>query len=252
MSGLIRVFKRLYFAGVYYLTWTVFGTVSLGLNLVCLVLLVMPARERWGTVVRETIRRLFAAWVRWLHACKIIVVTWDFAEGAKLTKPAVYVANHPSLVDATLILARIPDAVCIMKPSLMRNPFLASAAIMAGYIPGDHGVDLVRAAAQKAAAGHSLLIFPEGTRTDIGRTINPLKAGFALIARRAQVPVQTLLVRNSGEFLPRGRPWWYIPNMPVYVHIEVKPAALSDAGAPARDWVKGVQTQWTGWLANSR
>jgi len=44
-----------------------------------------------------------------------------------------------------------------------------------GYIAGEKGVDLVREVAARIAAGQSLLIFPEGTRTATGATLGPLK-----------------------------------------------------------------------------
>src|SRR4051794_16542244 len=38
--------------------------------------------------------------------------------------PMVLVPNHPSLLDAPLILARHPNIVCVMKKELLRNAFL--------------------------------------------------------------------------------------------------------------------------------
>jgi len=56
-----------------------------------------------------------------------------------LRGPAVYVANHPGLLDATFILARLPDTICIFKPALIRNPAMGPAAIMAEYASGESG-----------------------------------------------------------------------------------------------------------------
>jgi 1-acyl-sn-glycerol-3-phosphate acyltransferase len=95
----------------------------------------------------------------------------------------------------------------------MRNPAIGTAALMADYSAGERGPDLVREVAGKIRAGQSLLVFPEGTRTAPGTPLGPLKPGFALIAARAQAPVQLVLIRASPGLVPRGRPWWRPPPL---------------------------------------
>lgn len=203
----------------YYASWLVFGLVGVALNLLCLPLLLLPRRETFGPAVRRVIRTLFDFWTRWLHMCDVVRVFWHGFD-APLAPGTVYVANHPTLIDATCLLARLPDAVCIFKPALMRNPAIGPAAIMGGYIAGDAGVDLLREAAIKVAAGRSLLIFPEGTRTAPGATLGSLKAGFALIASRAHAPVQLILIRATPGLAAKGRPWWALPpTLPADVHV---------------------------------
>ena len=91
-------------------------------------LTLLPRRQALEPAVRAAIRRLFTGWLAWLHASGIIEVTWSGFDGplpsrARSTSPTI-----PRIVDATLILARLPDAVCIFKPSLMRNPAIGPAA----------------------------------------------------------------------------------------------------------------------------
>jgi len=180
------------------------------LNLASLPFLLLPRCETGGARMRRTIRGLFDFWLRWMHATGVVRVTWHGFE-RPLQPGAVFIANHPTLVDATFILARLPDAICIFKPALMRNPAIGPAAYLAGYVSGVPGVDLVREVAVKIAAGQSLLIFPEGTRTERGAALNPLRPGFALIASRAQAPVQLLRVVSSPGLVPKGRDWWRPP-----------------------------------------
>jgi 1-acyl-sn-glycerol-3-phosphate acyltransferase len=206
-----RRFARIRWVCVYYLSWAVFGSVGLLLNLGCLILMPLPGRDTFGPPVRATIRRLFAAWIAWLHATGVVDVEWIGFEAHCLPTGTVYIANHPTLIDATLILARLPDAVCIFKPALMSNPAIGPAAAMAGYVRGDTGLDLIRAAASRVAAGKSLLVFPEGTRTAEGTTLGRMKPGFALIADRAQAPVTLIVMSASPGLVTRGRPWWPAP-----------------------------------------
>ena len=193
-----------------YVSWVLFGIFGLALNVGCLPLLLLPRRPGISRRVRTVIRWLFDFWLRWFHASGVIRVTWRGFD-APLAAGTVYVANHPTLLDATFLLARLPDAICIFKPSLRRNPATGPAAIVAGYVDGDSGIDLIRDAAERVAAGCSLLVFPEGTRTQPGTVLGPLKPGFALVASRARAPVQLIVIRASSDLVPRGRPWWRPP-----------------------------------------
>jgi 1-acyl-sn-glycerol-3-phosphate acyltransferase len=104
----------------------------------------------------------------------------------------------------------------------MRNPAIGPAAIVAGFVAGDAGVDLIRTAAGKVAKGRSLLIFPEGTRTAIGEALGTLRSGFALIALRAQAPVQLVVIRSTDHLVRKGRPWWRLPKvLPAHIVVSL-------------------------------
>jgi 1-acyl-sn-glycerol-3-phosphate acyltransferase len=212
--------KRGYFFCAALMSWIFFGVCALGFNLLCALLLPVPGRSRCAPVIAGIIRRYFALWLGWMRVAGLIRVNWHGFAAETVRSPAVFVANHPGLIDAVFLLSRLPGAVCVFKSKLLRNPFLAPAAIMAGYPMGDAGPDFVRAAVRSLAAGRTLLIFPEGTRTATGTVLNPIKPGFALIAARAGVPVQLITIRADGELLPREREWWrFTPQFPITVEI---------------------------------
>jgi 1-acyl-sn-glycerol-3-phosphate acyltransferase len=233
--------SRIRWVTLYYLSWVVFGSVGLLLNLVCMVLMVLPARRVFGPPVRRTIQRLFGTWLGWMHATGVVRVEWTGFEDV-LQSGTVYIANHPTLVDATFLLARLPDAVCIFKPRLMSNPAVGPAAVMAGYVRGDTGLDLIKAAAEKVAAGQSLLIFPEGTRTAEGTLLGRMKPGFALIADRAKAPVRLVIVSASPGIGTRGRPWWPAPQvLPATVRISLDQAWPYEPGRSAAELTLTVE-----------
>jgi 1-acyl-sn-glycerol-3-phosphate acyltransferase len=250
---LIRRIARIRWVTVYYLSWAVFGFVGLLLNLGCIVLMPFPGREAFGPSVRATIRRLFGAWLAWLHAIGIVDVKWVGFGASRLQPGTVYIANHPTLVDATLILARLPDAVCIFKPSLMRNPAVGPAAAMAGYVRGDTGLDLIKAAAARVASGQSLLVFPEGTRTDQGTVLGKMKPGFALIADRAQAPVTLIILSATPGFLARGRPLWPAPAvLPSSISLTLDRTWPYEPGRSAAELTQSVERRICEVLAPSK
>jgi len=132
----------------------------------------------------------------------------------------IIVANHPSLLDAMAIVARLPRAVCIMKGSLMRNPFLGAGARLARYITNDSSREMLRQAVEDLHAGGQLVLFPEGTRTLHGR-LNAFGPGASLIARRAAVPVQTVLIETDSPYL--GKHWsiFRLPALPIVFRLRL-------------------------------
>jgi 1-acyl-sn-glycerol-3-phosphate acyltransferase len=207
---MMRALRRGYLVGAYYASWLLFGLGGLLLNAVSAVSLLLPGATGRQQRTRAVIRWMFELWVRWFHASGVVAVSWRGFPDV-LPRGVVYVANHPSLVDAPILLSRLPDAVCIFKPALMRNPAIGPAAIAANYAGGDSGVEVLRNAAERVVHGQSLLVFPEGTRTAPGVRLGRFKPGFALIAQRAGVPVVAIRVRASAGLVRRGNPWWQPP-----------------------------------------
>lgn len=239
----MRALAQFYYITAYYVSWIWFAVGGLILNGVCAVLLLFPRREKFGGRVRGAIRWLFSWWLKWMHASGVVQVRWHGFENVPLSTRTVYVANHPTLVDAPFLLARLPDAICIFKPALLRNPFIAPAAILAGYASGDKGVDLIREVAEKIASGRTLLIFPEGTRTEPGTALNALKPGFALIAQRARAPIRMISIRSSPHLVPRGRPWWKPPGLPGSVDITLDQEIPADTVLTPTEITAAVQAR---------
>jgi 1-acyl-sn-glycerol-3-phosphate acyltransferase len=138
----------------------------------------------------------------------------DALDGLRDEAGLVIVANHPSLLDAMMLVARLPKSACVMKASLMRNPFLAAGALLARYIPNDSAHGMVRQAVADLREGGQLVMFPEGTRTTRA-PLNPLQPGFALIAKHAKAPIQTVFIDTHSPYLGKGWPLWRLPPLPI-------------------------------------
>src|ERR1700727_1523425 len=129
--------------------------------------------------------------------------------------PAVILApNHPCLIDALLILTRHPNIVCVMKSALMRNVFLGSGSRLARYVRNESSRQMVKESVAHLLEGGVLLLFPEGTRTTRA-PINCLVGSVGLIAKHANVPVQTLVIETDSPFLSKGWPLFKRPSLPI-------------------------------------
>jgi 1-acyl-sn-glycerol-3-phosphate acyltransferase len=186
-----------------------------------------------------------------LHLTRLIFVNWHGFTPETLKGPAVYISNHPGLLDATFVLARLPDAICIFKAAIMRNPALGPAALMAGYVCGESGVDVIRDVAARVNAGRSLLIFPEGTRTAADVDLNPFKPGFALIAARARVPIRLIMIRAPRDLVPKGWSWWRAPSFPSHVDVTLLGELYATPGETATELTARASRQLSAALAAS-
>ncbi len=128
--------------------------------------------------------------------------------------PVVLAPNHPALIDALLILTRHPNLVCVMKSQLMNNVFLGAGSRLARYVRNEPSRQMIKKSVAHLRAGAVLLLFPEGTRTTRA-PINPLVGSVGLIAKYANVSVQTLLIETDSPFLSKGWPLFRRPDLPI-------------------------------------
>jgi 1-acyl-sn-glycerol-3-phosphate acyltransferase len=122
-----------------------------------------------------------------------------------------------------LVTSRLPNAVCIMKASLMDNPLFGAGARLARYVRNDNLLSAVLSCRRELRQGAQLVIFPEATRT-LGypaNPLNPLTRSTALIAARAGVPVQTLIIEFSSPYLGKGWPLWRRPALPLTCRVRL-------------------------------
>jgi 1-acyl-sn-glycerol-3-phosphate acyltransferase len=140
----------------------------------------------------------------------------------------IIAANHPSLADALLIVARLPRGVCVMKAALMRNIFLGAGARLARYICNDSTRQMLRRAIASLHEGGQLVLFPEGTRTVQGR-LNRFLPGLTLIAHKAQVPIQTVIIETDSPYLGKGWPIWRLPPLPIEFRLRLGERFAPDA-----------------------
>ena len=198
------LYSSLTLLGVICLTWTIFALP---------LYFILPTRI--GTAVgRRGIMTGFRIYTWSLSITGAYRLDLRAVDSLKGGPPLILAPNHPSLIDALLILARHPNLVCVMKSELMRNVFLGSGSRLARYVRNDSSRQMVKESVAHLRAGGVLLLFPEGTRTTRA-PINPLVGSVGLIAKYANVPVQTLVIETDSPFLSKGWPLFKRPDLPV-------------------------------------
>ncbi len=220
-----RTFPRLVWdvARMFLFGFPLYGALGLLVYLgLLLTALPLPGRLR-KRYTRHVIHRAIAFWAGAMEKAGILKIDFEALELLRGLHGVIIAPNHPSVLDATLFLARLPQITCLMKKSILSNPFMGGSARLAGYLRNDHGPEFIRRGRDALRAGENLLIFPEGTRT-VQPPVNGFKKGFALIATLADAPIQTVLIDMPVFFLGKRWPLWRIPHLPV--HYTVRPGRV--------------------------
>lgn len=156
-----------------------------------------------------------------LWACGV-KVTSSGQEKLDPSTPAIYVANHASLLDIPVIITQLPVPLFfVAKKSLSRVPFLGWYMYATGMIFIDRSnrekaIQSMREAAQLIKHGKNVLSFPEGTRSKTGR-IGLFKRGSFVMAKEGGVPVVPVGVQGTDKILASGK-WMIHPGR---VHLTV-------------------------------
>jgi 1-acyl-sn-glycerol-3-phosphate acyltransferase len=128
------------------------------------------------------------------------------------THAYVVVCNHESSADPFL-LSHLPwDMRWVAKQELFRTPMSGWALSLSGDIPLRRGdAESVRAMLAECrrtlGEGLSVMMFPEGTRSEDG-TIGRFKDGAFELAIDAGVPVLPLALTGTRDCRPKGSRWF--------------------------------------------
>ena len=190
------------------------GSISLAWNLIALLLYPVLPRRTGRSIGRAAIALVYRLFWRVAGISGLLRMDAGALDALAEERGLILVANHPSLLDALMLVARLPRSACVMKAKLMHNPFLGPGARLARYIGNDSPHGMVRMAVADLREGGQLVMFPEGTRTT-RQPLNPLRPGFALIAKRADAPIQTVFIDTASPYLGKGWPLWRLPPLPI-------------------------------------
>ena len=197
----------------FYAMLAVLGACFLGWGLIAFPLSLLLPHRIGRPLGQRVITAGFGWLLRLMERAGLVELDLDGLEPLRGARGLVVAPNHLSMIDVMLVVSHLPDTVCIMKAGLERNPALGGGRL-AGYIPNTDPRRVLARATEALRSGANLLVFPEGTRSPDG-LLGPFHPGFALIARRAGAPVQTVLIESNTRYLGKGWPLWRRPAFPL-------------------------------------
>ena len=205
---------------ILFLGYGLFALLCLGWSVFAWPLRFVLTTEAGHRIGRRAIAGGFRAYLGLFERVGALHLEIEALDGLREAGPMVLAPNHPSLLDALLLLSRLPRLGCVLKADLLHHPLLGAGARLAGYIGNDCRHRMIRMAVQGLAGGDPLLLFPEGTRT-LTPPVGPFRLSPALIARKAGVPIQTVLIETPSPFLGKHWPIWRCPDLPIRIRIRL-------------------------------
>lgn len=210
------IYLRSFLFQLFFWLWSAFWAIAM--------LLTLPLPRRVNTWSLSSWSTGLIVALRWLAGIRVEVRGAQF----KPTGPAIIAAKHQSMFDVFSQFALLPDACFVMKKELLNVPLFGWHGLKARMIVVDregHSTalkKLVRDAVDRMKDDRQVVIFPEGTRGEVG-VPGDYKPGIAALYRELDLPV-TPLALNCGSHWPRGflRP----PGVIVFEYLPPIPAGL--------------------------
>jgi len=153
------------------------------------------------------------------------------------SKTYVIISNHQSALDIVILYRLYTHFKWIAKRELFRVPFIGWNLKLNRHVPIDRAsarsaVVMMKRALDHLEQGSSILIFPEGTRSEDG-AIRRFKDGAFVIAKKAEVAILPVVINGTLETLPKsgmvgGRQTFTIHVLPEIPYSSFKDKSTSD------------------------
>jgi len=210
------------------------GLASLGIGCLVWTLVAVPAewflpKPQARCFGRGGVMFGFRLYLWWLEVLGVACFDLSALDALRDAPPLIIAPNHPTRLDALMVISRLPRVVCVTKASLIDSFLMGAGARLAGYIRNDWFLGTSALSIEALGEGQHVLIFPEGTRTE-QRPINPVRGSVGVVASRAAVPVQTVIIETDSAFLGKGWAWLRRPDMPIHISFR-----LGERIAPPHD-----------------
>ena len=147
-------------------------------------------------------------WARSLLNLAGAKVSLDGAEHVPATGPVLFVCNHQGYFDIPLLLGYVHKPMAfIAKAETKKIPIISSWMTMMKCVFMKRNnlrqsFEAIEEGSRILKAGHSLVIFPEGTRSKSCQ-MGPFKPGSLKLALQAQVPIVPITINGTYKLMER-------------------------------------------------
>ncbi len=189
-----------------------------GVMILTTVYVVVPIVGWWQAVgdgrpllMQRGLHRAAAVFRRLVTGLGVIDLSFVGAERLTAPGPLLAVANHPTHLDATLMVSLVPQLDHIADAKWAGHPILGGAIEAGGHLFNDDPRRVIEEGARRLAAGRRLVVFPEGTRSPVG-ALHPFHRGAARIALAAGCDLLPIVIRCDPPFGKKDQPWYEVPH----------------------------------------
>ena len=123
--------------------------------------------------------------------------------GETFEKPAVIIANHQSHLDLLCTMMLNPKVVLLTTDWVWKNPVYGVIIRFAEFYPVSDGYDKnVERLKNLVERGYSVVVYPEGTRSETGEILRFHKGAFQL-AQALNVDILPVFVHGASHVMPK-------------------------------------------------
>lgn len=117
---------------------------------------------------------------------------------------SVVIANHSSFLDILLTTMLHPKLILLTNKWVWNSPVFGGVVRLADYYPVTEGAeDGVERLKERVSEGYSVVVFPEGKRSEDGKLKRFHKGAFYM-AEELNIPIQPLLIHGAFDAVPKG------------------------------------------------
>ncbi|MBL0736174.1 1-acyl-sn-glycerol-3-phosphate acyltransferase [Flavobacterium sp. GN10] len=119
-------------------------------------------------------------------------------------KPAVIIANHSSFLDILAIGMLSPKIIFLVSDWVYNSPIFGGVVRKAGFYPVSEGLEGgVEHLRKKVEQGYSLMVFPEGTRSE-NNVVKRFHKGAFFLAEEFKIDIIPVVIHGASELIPKG------------------------------------------------
>jgi 1-acyl-sn-glycerol-3-phosphate acyltransferase len=184
------------------LTYSLFITSSMGLTLIGFIFQIIPFGKKNIKLIYHSMISSLTRTIIYLqpHIKKRMINRTQ----ETFSQPCVVIANHSSIVDILLTIMLHPKLILLTNKWVWNSPIMGGVVRLADYYPVAEGVEeSIRKLHDRVKEGYSVVIFPEGTRSEEGK-IKRFHKGAFYLAEVLKLPIQPLLIHGAGYAVPKG------------------------------------------------
>ena len=147
--------------------------------------------------------------------------TYKNPPGEDFQKPAIIISNHQSHLDLMAIMMLTPKLIILTKKWVWHNPFYGIIIRYADFFPISDTEEMTTKIENRVKEGYSVVIFPEGTRSEDCK-IKLFQRGAFFLAEQLKLDILPVFIKGFGEVLPKTS----FHLHPGKMSIEVKPRVV--------------------------
>ena len=132
-----------------------------------------------------------------------VKTTYNNFDKTIFDRPSVIICNHQSHIDLMCVMSLTPKLIILTNDWVWNSPFYGRLIKYADFYPVSSGIenalDKLQAIVEK---GYSIVIFPEGTRSE-DCSIQRFHRGAFYLAEQLKLDILPVLIHGVGHLLPK-------------------------------------------------